>query len=260
MLYNIDKGYEAVNYFSKNYLVNKLYREKYSHRKMIGFCVNLYHIHRPVNLMDFAEKWFKYIEDNPDLPIYDRGASEEEVKRYGEEMHDILLGRSGIDVSTEKLTHLIFHHMLTETFIGCKREELIMEYIKKNGLKCRKSLNDSDEETLYGVDIFLLDDNDKEICGIQVKPFKFLNSKRGDVAADRVGMYDKRKALKRDRGLDTLYVVYKDFASGLHLLKNGDNFTFRFNDLWQVYSDGSVYKRSDINLNDKNMWGLLSEW
>ena len=73
-------------------------------------------------------------------------------------------------------------------------------------------------------------------------------------------MKRKYERLKNDKGLETLYIVYRGFPDGIYLLNNKNKNTFKFNELWVVGSDDSVNMRNEINLNKSDNWKLLKKW
>jgi hypothetical protein len=129
-------------------------------------------------------------------------------------------------------------HAIVETFVGQKKEEIIMKYISDKGFETIKVEGRKDAK--YGVDI--------EVIGkgkhfyIQVKPLTFLTSNYPDTEEDRIDACRKREELMDLEGLDTFYVIYDldwNTSELKWLLNKKDVILFKISDLFS-------YDKNDI--------------
>jgi hypothetical protein len=127
-------------------------------------------------------------------------------------------------------------HAIVETFVGQKKEEMIMNHISNKGFSVKKVEGKKDAK--YGVDI--------EVIGkgqhfyLQVKPITFFISNYTDTNEDRMSACRKREEILKLEGLDTYYVIYDlDWKTSelKWLLNKKDIILFKISDLFNYDKD-----------------------
>ena len=230
--FDINKCIESKKILNKNATSRKIYRNNCSYGKYIGNCTNLYHKLKPSDYYDFYTKELKYAEENHDLPIEDRGLTYEEFYMLAFKYKTLLESSTNLKYDISVYFYSLVCHAIVETFVGQKKEEIIIEYITNKGYKAEK-VNGKKDAT-YGVDI--------EITGkgkhfyIQVKPITFFKSNYPDTHEDRIECCRKREEILNLENLDTYYIVYElDWeTSELNWVLNKDGgILFKISDLFQ---------------------------
>lgn len=232
-----DNGWATIRELNKHWkykdVINTIYRDKYSQKDCIGECVNLFEELKPISPQDFRDKLESYNEEHQDLTLRHRGPTNVELfetaKKFREDCCKARASLKQYDVMF--YYNNLLHHQTTETFYGCKKEEFFSNYLKLNGLKTRHST--SDEDGTYCVDLFILNDEGKEVGAIQIKPKSFLFGNRGKLPLDRNKLLPAMETLKNDMGIELSFAVYNlEINKWLKNAKN-DDFIFGFHDLFE---------------------------
>lgn len=230
--FDVKKCIECKKILNKNATSRKIYKNNCSYSKFIGNCTDLYHKLKPIDYEDFYVKELKYAEDNHDLPIEERGLTYEEFYMLAFKYKTLVENSTKLEYDLSVYFYSLVCHAIIETFVGQKKEEVIMEYIGNKGFKTDKVSGRKDAK--YGVDIEVTG-KDKHFY-IQVKPISFFKSNFPDTHEDRIDCCRKREEILRLENLDTYYIIYElDWeTSELNWVVNKDGgLLFKIDDLFQ---------------------------
>lgn len=230
--FDINKCIECKKILNKIPKARNIYKNKCSYSKFIGNCTNLFHKLNPLNYKDFYEKELKYAKENHDLPIEERGLTYEEFYMLAHKYKVLFEDCTNLTYDLSVYFYSLVCHAIVETFVGQKKEEIIMKYISNKGFKTEKVEGRKDAK--YGVDI--------EVSGkgqhfyIQVKPITFFMSNYPDTEEDRIDACRKREEIMQLEGLDTFYIIYDldwETSELKWLLNKKDVILFKITDLFQ---------------------------
>lgn len=234
--FDINKCIECKKLLNKNTKSRIIYKDKCSYSRFIGNCTNLYHKLKPLNYKDFYEKELKYAEENQNLRIEDRGLTYEEFYMLAHKYKVLLEDCTDLSYDLSVYFYALVCHAIVETFVGQKKEEMIMNHISNKGFSVKKVEGKKDAK--YGVDI--------EVIGkgqhfyLQVKPITFFMSNYTDTNEDRMSACRKREEILKLEGLDTYYVIYDlDWKTSelKWLLNKKDIILFKISDLFNYDKD-----------------------
>ena len=234
--FDINKCIECKKILNKNPKSRLIYKNKCSYSKFIGNCTNLYHKLKPLNYKDFYDKELKYAEENQDLPIEDRGLTYEEFYMLAYKYKVLLEDCTNLNYDLSVYFYSLVCHAIVETFVGQKKEEMIMEYISNKGFKPNKVEGRKDAK--YGVDIEV--EGKGQHFYIQVKPLSFFMSNYPDTNEDRIDACRKREEIMKLEGLDTFYIIYDldwETSQLRWLLNKKDVILFKITDLFEYDKD-----------------------
>ena len=230
--FDVEKCIECKKLLNKNQVSRKIYRNSCSHSNFIGNYTTLYQKLKPTDYLDFYQKELKYAEENHDLPIRERGLTYEEFYLLAYKYKILVENSTNIKYDIDVYFYSIICHAIVETFIGQKKEEIIIESINRKGFTASKV--DGDKDTKYGVDI--------EVSGngqhfyIQVKPITFFKSNFPDTHTDRIECCRKREEMLELEGLDTYYIIYEmdwDTLEIRWLMNKKGGMLFKISDLFE---------------------------
>ncbi len=224
----------------KKHGISKIWNDHYSPAKSIGKCSTLYKILKPNSYQDFLQKYLEYAERNKDtLRVIDRGLTEDELILLAQE-YKFLCERQ-VNINEPLTTYLndAICHIIIETYDGMRREEEAISIISSRGYRVRKGGDFLDRR--YGVDLACTDGHGK-CFAVQVKPVSFFLSNRIDVTEDRNLIYQKKEKLKKEKGMETFYMIYDKNVDGrITWIKNhDDNFAFAFDDALYLGENNNV--------------------
>ena len=234
--FDINKCIECKKILNKSPKSRIIYKNKCSYGPFLGNCTNLYHKLKPLNYKDFYDKELKYAEENQNLPIEDRGLTYEEFYMLAYKYKVLLEDCTRLRYDLSVYFYALVCHAIIETFVGQKKEEMIMDYITNKGFEVKKVEGKKDAK--YGVDI--------EVIGkgqhfyLQVKPISFFKSEYPDTHEDRIDACRKREEILELEGFDTYYIIYDlDWeTSKIKWVNNKNNgILFKIGDLFQYEKD-----------------------
>lgn len=234
--FDINKCIECKKILNKNPKSRIIYKNKCSYSKFIGNCTNLYYKLKPLNYKDFYEKELKYAEENKHLPVEDRGLTYEEFYMLAHKYKVLLEDCTNLTYDLSVYFYSLVCHAIVETFVGQKKEEIIMKYISDKGFEVKKVEGKKDAK--YGIDI--------EVIGkgqhfyLQVKPLTFFMSNYPDTNEDRIEACRKRENILELESLDTYYVIYDldwETSQLRWLLNKKDVILFKITDLFEYDKD-----------------------
>lgn len=202
----------------------------------IGNCTNLYRKLSPTSCEDFYDKYTRYAEEHPQMPICNRGLSVAELMRLAEDYkHKSELNGTPPIYNVDTYLNDALCHIITETWDGQTNERefmLFLETCLPVGYKCSKFSGEIDAK--YGLDIKVTRD-DGRVSAIQIKPITFFKSNRPDVQADRVSLCEKYISAISDLSITTYYAIYElnKYTGEVKWLKNTDGrFRFKIDNLF----------------------------
>lgn len=236
--FDINKCIESKKILNKNAKSRNIYKTKCSYSRFIGNCTNLYHKLKPLNYKDFYEKELKYAEENHDLPIEERGLTYEEFYMLAYKYKVLFEDSTNMSYDLSVYFYSLVCHAIVETFVGQKKEEIIMNYISNKGFETKKV--DGRKDAKYGVDIEV--EGKGQHFYIQVKPLTFFISNYEDTNEDRIDACRKREEIMKLEGLDTFYIIYDldwETSELKWLLNKKDVILFKISDLFE-------YDKNDI--------------
>lgn len=236
LVFSVEKCVESKEILGKNNTASYVWRTFFSPSNSVGNCTNLYRRHNPSTCDEFFRKYVDYAKENHELPIKERGLTEEELVRLAEsykEKSESAGGVSGLSVDTYLYNALC--HIIVETWEGQKNERDFRGFLENTlpyGYKCSTVGGSADGK--YGIDI-IVKREDGKMSAIQIKPISFFKSRRYDVKCDRVNLCKKYISTISDLSMKTYYAIYsKDKKTGeVKWLKNRDGrFRFKIDDLF----------------------------
>lgn len=189
---------------------------------------------KPDNYEDFFKKYVDYANKHMDEPIIRRGLNIDGLFNMANQWRDESVKNgcdSNIDVGTFLYAGIC--HIIVETYDGWLRETALKTYLEGLGFKCFYPENRLDR--IYGVDMLISVENEDKWFALQVKPISFVATTREDTIKDEVGLCMKHDKLKRDRSIDTYYVIY-DNQKWLRRKDNG-KYLFKVGELFDYSSD-----------------------
>ena len=155
---------------NKNQTIRNVYKNNFSPSNVIGQCITLCEKLKPISCEDFEIKYHEYAQNNINLPIKERGLTKEElittVKKFKEKCET---ADKSLTYDEKIYYDTLICHIITETYYGYLREQLLMNYINNIGLQIKKS--SYKEDAKKSID-FIVNNNDEEYY-IQVKPLSF---------------------------------------------------------------------------------------
>ena len=157
---------------NKNQTIRNVYKNNFSPSNVIGQCITLCEKLKPTSCEDFEIKYHEYAQNNINLPIKERGLTKEEliatVKKFKEKCET---ADKSLTYDEKIYYDTLMCHIITETYYGYKREQLLMNYINNIGLQIKKS--SYKEDAKKSID-FIVTDVDGNEFYIQIKPSKRL--------------------------------------------------------------------------------------
>lgn len=229
---------DAKNVLGRDAIISTIWHDKFAPSNKIGNCTNLFRKHRPKSEKDFCDKYFKYAEENKELPIAERGLTYEEFEALVNNYMTMSNTAIGHKYGYDTFFNDALCHIITETYDGKIMEQEFMQFLEGLGYKC--DYFDGSIDAKYGVDIKVTRDDGK-ISAIQIKPISFFKSGRADVHRDRIAMVHKYYSFLNDYGYKTYYAIYyKDKERDITFwLKNGNGYRFRIDELF-TYDPNSI--------------------
>lgn len=249
-------------YINNKRYFNRYYNDKtkkYIHSYKVGNCTTLYRKYKPETYQEFADKYFNdYENNNFDLlklnGDINYGRSVEQISLIAEKLFNELNDNK---ITIENCFDLMITHIVIETFVGQKVEELVRDYIIKNG-KHKLILPNQYEDTECGIDIITQNLVNNKINFIQIKPISLFLSKQIGVITDRKKFHNKypkllKNLIKEKYSIneihDTLlYIVYSVDNNGNITFLKDDNkrkpFLFTIQDLTNENGDVILKKEN----------------
>ena len=238
--YNRRESLIAKEIVGKYWQFAEIYKHCFSYPRFIGECVILCRILEPESHEDFAKKYFEYAEAHKDLPIEERGLTKDEfyqsAVRY-KKLADSKVPNNNIPLET--FFHDLTCHVFTETYDGhITNEKPLLAYIRNFVNKNARFPKDIKEDMNTGIDIFVCDENDTPLYGIQIKPSSFFigfsKGNKADIIEDNRSLVNKYYNAKREYGIETYYCIYDD-KRGWVCNERG-KLTFKLTDIYDVNS------------------------
>lgn len=156
---------------NKNQSIRNVYKNYFAPSNVIGQCITLCEKLKPTSCEDFENKYHEYAQNNINLPIKERGLTKEEliatVKKFKEKCE---AADKSLTYDEKIYYDTLMCHIITETYYGYKREQLLMNYINNIGLQIKKS--SYKEDAKKSID-FIVTDVDGNEFYIQIKPLSF---------------------------------------------------------------------------------------
>lgn len=238
--YNRRESLIAKEIVGKYWQFAEIYMHCFSYPRFIGECVILCRILEPESHEDFAKKYFEYAEAHKDLPIEERGLTKDEF--YQSAVRYKKLADSKVpnnNISLETFFHDLTCHVFTETYDGhVTNEKPLLAYIRNFVNKNARFPKDIKEDMNTGIDIFVCDDNDTPLYGIQIKPSSFFigfsKGVKSGIIEDNRGLVNKYYNAKREYGIETYYCIYDD-KRGWVCNERG-KLTFKLTDIYDINS------------------------
>lgn len=246
--FDVNKCIECKKILNKNQKSRIIYRNKCSFSKFIGNCTNLYQKLNPTSYKDFYDKELKYAEENHHLPVEERGLTYEEFYMLAYKYKILLEDCTNLKYDISIYFYALVCHAIIETFIGQKKEEVVLEYINNKGFTASKV--DSKKDTRYGVDIEV--EGKGQHFYVQVKPLTFFTSNYSDVNNDRLEACKKREEIMSNEGLDTYYIIYDldwETSQLKWLFNKKDTVLFKISDLFKYDKEDikNTFERIDLD-------------
>lgn len=239
---------KAKEILAKNQFVTSVWRNNFSPSNVIGNCTNLYRKLNPENCEDFFKKYLEYAKTHKDLPINERGLTEEELvetaKSYYEKCNPYGFNTFLYDMIC---------HIIVETYNGQQMESQFIKYLERLGYSCTKF--DGAVDAKYGLDIKVSNEknNNQKPFAVQIKPISFFISNRMDVERDRIRACYKYEDAKNELDIITYYAIYnRNKTNGeITWLKNNAGFSFKINELFQYDKNNieGTFKRYTLTSN-----------
>lgn len=233
--FDIDKCIQCKKILNRNTEARLIYQYECSDSCYIGNCTNLYHKLKPLNYKDFYDKELKYAEENHDLPISERGLTYEEFYMLAHKYKKLVEDKTNLTYDLSVYFYALICHAIVETFVGQKKERMIMDYSSKKGYEAKKVEGKKDAKD--GVDIKVIGNGLSFY--IQVKPISFFKAKYPDTHKHRIKACRKREEVLDLEGLDTYYAIYdSDWkTSQVKWVSNNGRILFKINELFMYDKD-----------------------
>lgn len=235
--FNRAKCVEAKNKLGGDSNIMSIWRKCFAPSNHVGNCTNLYRKLNPTSCDDFYRKYVEYAKEHSNLPISQRGLSENELmemaRRYKNRCEE-----NGTSISATETDYLndALCHIIVETWDGQHTEREFVDFLENTlpqGYKC--STFEGSMDGKYGVDIKVTR-SDGKVSAIQIKPISFFVSNRADVQRDRVRLCEKYISAISDHSIKTYYAIYRrDKKTGdVEWMVNTDGrFRFKVDDLFE---------------------------
>lgn len=246
--FDVDKCIESKNTLNKVKEARIIYKEHFAPSHCIGNCSNLYQKLKPVDFVDFYEKELKYAQDNKNvLSVYNRGLTYEEFYNLSVNYKTMVEEICELEFDLSVYFYCLVCHAIVETFVGQKKEEDIINFLKKRGYKPTKTKGGKDAR--YGVDIAV--SGITEDFYLQIKPITFFRSNFKDTQDDRINLCRKREELLNMEKIDTYYIIYNVGYSDSNIRwisKDNGDIVFKINELFQYEKDNieETFVRLDL--------------
>lgn len=207
---------------NKIQIIRNVYKNCFAPSNVIGRCITLCEKHKPTSCEDFEEKYHKYAQENINLPIKERGLTKDEllstVKKFKQKCEEI---DNSLNYDEKTYYDTLICHIITETYYGYLREQLLMNYINNIGLQIKKS--SYKEDAKKSID-FIVNNNDEEYY-IQVKPLSFFKGLHyTDTYRDNQKMVDNAIYLSNNENKKFYVCIYEiDEENGVVKWVKNDN-------------------------------------
>lgn len=218
--------------------LDKIYRNNFSHRPVIGSCSYLYKLFKPTSYEDFLNQYTQYTY-GPTPELCGRSIDELIVlsRLFQEKSEEI----NGNNEKFPKLTFedyydLLILHIIIETYDGQKVEEYYREMYESVG--CEIELPSEKEDARLGID-FIIKTNERNHF-IQVKPRTFITSTSSGTRADREHHFIKEQSIKDKYGNDSRleFIFYeRDSETGeifTYINKHTNKIRFKLMDICEL--------------------------
>lgn len=205
------RGFEKAKQTLGRYSV--IWKNEFSGKIHIGDCSYLYYKLQPSSIWDFYRK---YIDDGKKnlYAVSDarlRGRSEKELTKEAVWMKHLIADET---ISLKECYYCIVMHVIIETYNGHLYEHLFKQDKEREGFKCEYVFGDDDSK--YGIDMLVCDNDGKKLYAVQVKPDTFFfNTKKYDLMRDRVNALQKERLTLKKYGIPEYYVVYSVMDNGI---------------------------------------------
>lgn len=193
--------------------IHDIWKDNYfSSPKYSGHGGKIFKLFNPHSIDEFYDNHIKYVYENTDKPISERGLTREEMLSLATQLKN----KSEKNVKdipifdVRDYANYIFYINYFQTFNGKIGELNLVDALNKKGLNAR--LSSAEEDSKYKVDVFFSKDN-KEY-GVQLKSHTFLLSNRPSVMKDideLIMMYNK---LKDENNIIMYYTFYDKNNNG----------------------------------------------
>lgn len=210
----------------------EIWRDKYSQRHAIGYCMYLVEKLKPTDPADFYQKYIEYAVANPDKTVYWRGLTPDELNTLVENYRNDAIANGGLNGSFELYYNDALCHIIVETYDGLLREMDIKNALSEHGFHCDMSRENIDAD--YGVDVLFTHDH-YSWYGLQVKPVTFYLGRRGDIVSDKVKLCEKYEKTLREKRIYTYYAFYEG-SKWYRKLSDG-KFLFNIDELFEYDRD-----------------------
>ena len=174
---------------------SNIWRNKYSHRKVIGSCSQAFEDFIKTECEITYENFYYFYIMN----IRSINELNEISKQYYEDIN------TPSSTTVEECLKITILHAVIETYDGKKYEKDFIEFLKINNFEIKNIPYDDD--FLRGIDIFAVKNNHQYL--IQIKPVSFFISIREDCIRDRIDAINKRnKALVKYPNSHYIFSIY----------------------------------------------------
>lgn len=182
-------------YHDKYQKWSNIWRNKYSHRKVIGSCGQAFEEFIQSNTdITYENFYYFYIMNIRNI---------DEIKDIANQYYIEI--NSPLSTTIEECIKIVILHAVIETYDGKKYEKDFIQFLKSNDFEIKNIPYDDD--FLRGIDIFSIKNEQQYL--IQIKPISFFISNREDCIRDRIDATNKRKkALEKYPNSHYIFSIY----------------------------------------------------
>ena len=179
---------------------------------------------------DIEEFYYQYVNDSNlkatvDNPI-EFGRDRDYIYQYAEYLKELDDDKEEIDT----YYWYIIYKLIYCTFYGCQYEVKAQDIIINKGYSVE--MPTIEDDTKYGIDLKVYNNNHKHLCNVQVKPITFFYGNGSSITNRRVYDYGKTQTGGVKYGVPTFYMVYNKNKDTF--VKNKNNkYLFKFDDIVQ---------------------------
>lgn len=218
--------------------LDKIYRNGFSHRPVIGSCSYLYKLFKPTSYEDFLKQYTEYTQGAaPELC----GRSIDQLLSLTKQFQE---KSESANVDNDKFPKLTFDdyfdllilHIIIETFDGQRVEELYREMYENVG--CEIELPSEKDDARLGIDFIIKTEEGDHF--VQVKPRTFATSTSSGTRADREHHFVKEQSIKDKYGEDSRleFIFYeRDEETGevyTYINKRTGKIRFKLSDICEI--------------------------
>ena len=181
--------------------LDKIYRNNFSHRPVIGSCSYLYKLFQPSSYEDFLKQYTEYTY-GPTKELCGRSLDQLLTlsKLFQEKSEEENANNKYFpELTFDDYFDLLVLHIIIETFDGQRVEEKYREMYENIG--CEIELPSEKDDARLGIDFIIKTDDGDHF--VQVKPRTFATSASSGTRADREHHFVKEQSIKDKYGNDS---------------------------------------------------------